>query len=60
MLLAQCDDMVGALATDGSDQPFGKAVLPRRAWRNGLVASRDQQRGMASSCRLREHTCHAA
>ncbi len=35
--LAQGDDMVGALATDRSDQPFGEAVLPRRAWGNGLV-----------------------
>ena len=30
--------MVGALATDRSDQPFGEAVLPRRARGNGLVA----------------------
>jgi hypothetical protein len=31
------DNMVGALATDRSDQPFGEAVLPGRAWRNGFV-----------------------
>src|SRR5213595_1557227 len=30
--------MVDALASDRSDQPFGKAVLPRRAWGDGLVA----------------------
>src|SRR2546427_10223967 len=29
--------MVDALAPDRSDQPFGKAVLPRRAWGDGLV-----------------------
>src|SRR6266508_2946893 len=38
MLLAQCDDIVDALATDCSDQPLGKTILPQRAWRNGLVA----------------------
>src|SRR5947207_13970612 len=30
--------MVDALAPDRSDQPFGEAVLPRRAWGDGLVA----------------------
>jgi hypothetical protein len=30
--------MVDALASDRSDQPFGEAVLPRRAWGDGLVA----------------------
>jgi hypothetical protein len=35
--LVQGDDMIGALATDRSDQPFGETVLPRRAWGNGLV-----------------------
>src|SRR6266481_4059196 len=30
--------MVDALASDRSNQPFGEAVLPRRAWGNGLVA----------------------
>src|SRR5213078_4387779 len=29
--------MVDALASDRSDQPFGEAVLPRRAWGGGLV-----------------------
>ena len=32
MRLAQDDEMVDALAPDRSDQPFGKAVLPRRGW----------------------------
>src|SRR5258706_10411862 len=31
--------MVDALASDRSDQPFGEAVLPRRAWGDGLVAN---------------------
>src|SRR5947199_10697362 len=30
--------MVDALASDGSDQFFGKAVLPRRAWSDRFVA----------------------
>ena len=38
MLLTECDDMVDALATDRSDQPFGKAVLPWRTGRNRFVA----------------------
>jgi hypothetical protein len=37
VLLAQCDNMVGALATDRSDQPLGEAVLPRRTWGDGFV-----------------------
>src|ERR1700738_2072211 len=32
MRLAQDDEMVHALAPDRSDQPFGKAILPRRGW----------------------------
>src|SRR6266478_9597283 len=35
---AQDNDVVDALASDRSDQPFGEAVLPRRAWGDGLVA----------------------
>jgi hypothetical protein len=30
--------MVDTLASDRSDQPFGEAVLGRRAWDNWLVA----------------------
>ena len=37
MRLAQDDEMVHALAPDRSDQPFGKAVLPRRGWCSRLV-----------------------
>ena len=36
--LPQDDDMVYTLAPDRSDQPFGKAVLPRRGWCNRLVS----------------------
>jgi hypothetical protein len=32
------DGMVDTLATNRSDQSFREAVLPRRAWGNGLVA----------------------
>jgi hypothetical protein len=35
---AEDNHMVDALASDRSDQPFGEAVLPRRAWGDGLVA----------------------
>src|SRR6202166_3503887 len=37
MRLAQANHMIDALAPDRSDQPFGKAILPRRAWCSGLV-----------------------
>ena len=38
MHLTKNDDMVQALAADRSDQPFGKAILPRRGWCGRLVA----------------------
>ena len=37
MHLAQDNDVVQTFPPDRSDQPFGKAVLPRRTWRDGLV-----------------------
>ena len=37
MRLARDDDVVEALAPNRSDQPFGKTVLPRRRWCDGLV-----------------------
>src|ERR1700716_3952956 len=37
MRLPQNDDVVYTLTKDRSDQPFGKAILPRRGWCNGLV-----------------------
>ena len=47
MRLAQDDEMVDALAPDRSDQPFGKAILPRRGWRSRLVPDAD---GAQSAC----------
>src|SRR6202047_2171842 len=37
MRLTENDDMIQALAADRSDQPFGKAILPRRGWGGRLV-----------------------
>ena len=37
MLLAQDDKMIHTLAPDRSDQPFGKAILPRRGRCRRLV-----------------------
>src|SRR5450631_1003808 len=37
MHFAQDNHMIDALAPDRSDQPFGKAILPRRGWRDRLV-----------------------
>src|SRR5258707_2527081 len=38
MRLTQDNDVVHTLTPDRSDQPFGKAVLPRRGWCGRLVA----------------------
>src|SRR6266850_1303535 len=35
--LAQDNDVVHTFTPDRSDQPFGKAILPRRGWCGGLV-----------------------
>src|ERR1700704_4075155 len=37
MHLAQDNDVVHTLTPDRSDQPFGKAILPRRGWCSRLV-----------------------
>src|SRR6195256_235501 len=37
MYLAQHNDVVHTLTPDRSDQPFGKAILPRRGWCGRLV-----------------------
>src|ERR1700733_2216138 len=37
MRLAQDNDVVHKVAPDRSDQPFGKAILPRRGWCSRLV-----------------------
>src|ERR1700736_6596846 len=47
MRLAQDDEMVHALAPDRSDQPFGKAILPRRSWCDRLVPD---AHGTQSAC----------
>src|SRR5450759_3938856 len=39
MFLAQDNDVVQTLAPDRSDQPFGKAILPRGSWCSGLVSN---------------------
>ena len=53
MLLAQCDDMVDALATDCSDQPLGKTVLPRRARYTSLIGG---SAGLISNDRVPDHS----
>jgi hypothetical protein len=47
MRLAQDNDVVHTLTPDRSDQPFSKAILPRRGWRNGLIAD---AHGTQSAC----------
>jgi hypothetical protein len=47
MCLAQDDEMVHAFASDRSDQPFGKAVLPRRGWCSRFVPD---AHGAQSTC----------
>ena len=37
MRLTKYDNVIQALATDRADQPFGKAILPRRGWRSRLA-----------------------
>src|SRR5580765_3514990 len=47
MLLAQDDQMIDTLAPDRSDQPFGKAILPRRGRSRRLVPD---AHGAKSAC----------
>src|SRR6202011_3678971 len=47
MILAQDNNVVQTLAPDRSDQPFGKAILPRRGWCSGLVPD---PHGSQSAC----------
>ena len=47
MRLAQDDEVVHTLAPDRSDQPFGKAILPRRRWCRRLVSD---AHGAQSAC----------
>src|SRR3981189_1573208 len=47
MFLAQDNDVVQTLAPERSDQPFGKAILPRRSWCDRLVPN---AHGAQSAC----------
>src|SRR5260221_4596536 len=47
MRLATDDCVIETLATDRSDQPFGKAILPGRGWCNRLVPN---SHGSQSAC----------
>src|SRR3984893_11512657 len=47
MFLAQDNDVVHTLAPDRPDQPFGKAILPRRSWCDRLVPD---AHGAQSAC----------
>src|SRR5664279_2587472 len=47
MRLAQDDEMIDTLTPDRPDQPFGKAILPRRGRRGGLVPN---PHGAQSAC----------
>ena len=47
MLLSQDNHVVHALASDRSDQPFSKAVLPRGRWCSWLVPD---AHGAQSAC----------
>src|SRR6202035_4004634 len=47
MHLAQDNDVVHTFTPDRSDQPFHKAILPRRAWCGRLVPS---AHGARSAC----------
>ncbi len=43
MHLAQDTDVVHTFTPDRSDQPFGKAILPRRGWCAGLMLVSDDR-----------------
>ena len=47
MRLAEDDKMIHTLAPDRSDQPFGKAILPRRGWCGRFVPD---AHGAQSAC----------
>src|ERR1700736_5625569 len=50
MRLAQDDEMVNTLTPDRSDQPFGKAVLPRRGWCSRLVPDAHGAQSAGNDC----------
>lgn len=47
MRLAQDDEVIDTLAPDESDQPFRKAILPRRGWCSRFVPN---AHGAQSAC----------
>ena len=47
VLFVEHDQMIGTLAPDRPDQPFGKTILPRRCWCDGFVAN---AHGSQSTC----------
>jgi hypothetical protein len=47
MRLAQDNDVVHTFTPERAVQPFSKAILPRRGWRNGLIAD---AHGTQSAC----------
>jgi hypothetical protein len=47
---AEDNHMVDALASDRSDQPFGEAVLARRAWGDGLVTDAHGPQSAGDEC----------
>ena len=49
MRLTQDDKMIHTLAPERSDQPFGKAILPKRGQRDGLVPD---AHGTHSACAM--------
>ena len=48
MHLAQDNDVVHTFTPDRSDQPFGKAILPRRGWCSRFVPDAD----LGKQCRI--------
>jgi hypothetical protein len=56
MALPQHEDMVEALASDRSDQPFNMTVLPRRARRYRPIANAHGSQPACDGCTIRRVT----
>ena len=50
--LAQDNDVVHTFAPDRTDQPFSKAILPRRGWCNGLIADAHGAQSTCDDCTI--------
>ena len=59
MCLAQDDKVIQTLAPDRTDQPFGKAILPRRRRRDRLVQVKVSGCPLTCLWRLRYNTTRA-